>query len=337
MIPRTILFASLLCLVPLAQAQQALDYAWLSFAQLTGQREDGSQASFGADAIRARAEVTTGRLTAAMQIDLGAPDLGNRVPGALANVIADLYVNYRLADRHTLRFGQFKTPLGMDFSVPGHSLDLTKRGMEAYLVLARDVGLMASGRIGASPFSYDVGVFNPPGRSRATDYDSSQVGEDSASAGRLRFDQGPWHAELATGRASSAGGPGTADYEVADAGLRFARERWTGKIEWIDGSGVLGDPTREQRVYYLHGAYWLREDIELVVRHYNGRSELAGIGTTLSNTFLGVSKHLRDLGRLRGRLQLNYVLAGGDEGSYTGLGGYPDDILLAQFQLYVEK
>lgn len=74
-----------------------------------------------------------------------------------------------------MRFGQHKTPLGMDFNTPAYLLDITKRGMGLGLTRNRDFGLMYSGNLGKRHLSYDLGVSNPPGRSQATQYEDSQA------------------------------------------------------------------------------------------------------------------------------------------------------------------
>jgi len=225
----------------------------------------------------------------------------------------------------------------MDFNISTRSLDITKRGLDAGLVLNRDIGLMASGRGIGRGFGYDIGYFNIAGRSGATTYTDAQEGEDNAYAGRLHYDMGAWHAELAYGATPDAGGPGTADYEVRDFGIRYGSGDWTVKGEWIDGSNVRGDLSRDENVYYLHGGYQLNEDVEIVARHYEGESRIAGSKTGLSNTYLGVTWHAYRTPRIDGRLQVNYVLAGGDELAYTGVRGYRDDAVLVQFQFYVDK
>jgi hypothetical protein len=287
--------------------------------------------------VRFRSEASYRRLAGVVQIDVGAGDLGDSRPGTFANVVTDLYVQYDLGGDHSLRFGQYKTPLGMDFNTSGNALDITKRGVEAGLVLQRGVGVMVSGRDLGGAFGYDVGYFDVAGRSAATAYLESQEGQDNAFAARGHYDMGRWHAELAYGETAHAGGPGTADYRVGDAGLRYSGDRFTLKAEWIDGSNVRGDATRDEDVYFLHGGYELNETFELVARHYEGTSRLGGSSTDLSNTYLGISWQPLVAARLNGRLQANYVIAGGDEGAYTGVRGYRNDAVLVQFQLFVEK
>jgi len=319
-----------------AHGQPNVDFTWLTYAQLTAERAEGDALAFGADRVRVKGEVTSGRYAGGGVLDFGANDLGESPPGTLANVVADVYFNYKIANRHLLRVGQFKTPLGMDFNTPGHLLDVTKRATEVGLSFNRDLGVMASGEPAAG-LGYDVGLFNPPGRSRATNYLETQVGEDYATIGRVRYDRAGWHAEAAYGESTNAGGPGTSSYEAADVGLAFRKNRWNAKVEWIEGSGIQGIADWTETVYYLQAAYALRPTLELVARHYEGRSDLGGSSTRLSNAFLGFTAWLLETGRMSGRLQVNYVLAGHDTAPYTGLSGYRQDTLLVQFQIYAEK
>lgn len=337
---RTLRFLSILfaVLAARAHAQDAVDFSWRTYGQLTAEDLSGEGLaaeglSFGADRIRVRTAATFRQVTGGVMLDFGVPNLGDRRPGALANVVGDLFVNYRLDDRNLIRFGQFKTPVGMDFNIPGRSLDITKRGMEAPLVLNRDLGLMLSGRRVWAGFGYDIGIFNVAGRSPATAHTVAQIGDDHAPAVRLHYDTSRWHVEVARGRSEAAGGPGTLDYDVADIATSFSSNGWVFKAEWTEGRRIRGVGDWDERVYYLHGAYRLRPDLELLVRHYEGESVRSGSTTDLSNTYLGLSRFFFSETRFPIRLQVNYVVAGGDGIDYTGIGGYRGDALLVQLQL----
>jgi hypothetical protein len=320
-----------------AAAQDEVDLTWLSFAQFTAEHFERTDAlRFGTDRIRIKVEARYRRITGGGALDFGARNLGEVPPGTFANVVADLYINFRASERHLLRFGQFKTPFGMDYSVPGHELDLTKRGMDTALVFNRDLGFLVSGAT-ARGFGYDVGVFNPAGRSGATRYLASQLSDGNAVIGRIRYDTANWHAEVAYGESPEAGGPGTASYAATNAGFRYRGTRWNSKVEWIDGQGVLGDAGRSENVYYVHGALTLSPTIELVARHYAGRSDISGTATQLTNTFLGATFRVFETPRMNGRLQANYVIAGAEEIQYTGISGYRGDAVLVQFQLYLAQ
>ena len=320
-----------------ALAQEEIQTNWRTYAQLTVEDLPGEGLSFGADRIRIRTEATFRQLTGGVMLDFGVDDLGGDKPGALANVIGDLYLNYRPNDTHLLRFGQFKTPVGLDFNIPGRSLDITKRGMEAGLMLNRDLGIMLSGRNVWRGFGYDIGLFNPAGRSPATAHTESQVGKDHAPALRLHYDTPRWHAELARARSEAAGGPGSMDYNVSDFATSFRDQGWTFKAEWAEGQDIRGVAGWDERVYYLHGAYRLRPSLELLIRHYDGESRLSSASTELTNTYLGFTTHLFPDNRFTTRLQINYVLAGGDEQGYTGLSGFRDNTFLLQVQIQAHK
>lgn len=330
--------ACALLAAPASAWAQAPDLRWRAYAQLAAEHLDGDAGiDFGADRMRFAALASSNRLSGGAQLDLGVPDPSGREPGSVLNGLLDVFVDYRLAVRHRLRAGEFKTSLGMDFNIGGHLLELTKRGMDAGLVLARDAGVMVIANGLGRGFGYDIGIFNIAGRSLATDYNQTQEGEDNAFAARGRFDSGPWHAEWAYGDTAAAGGPGTADYGVADAALRYQGGALTVKLEWIGGEHVRGDRQRREQVYYVHGAYRIQENYELVARHYAGRSKLAGQSTDLSNSYIGFSWWPYERDGMQGRLQLNYVFAGGDGHAYTGVQGFRDNALFVQFQFLIQR
>ena len=314
-------------------AAQLPDVRWRIYGQYAADRDSGEQTEFDFDRIRVRAETVGERFGSVVQLELAADDWSRRRPRTTVDVIFDAYLNYRINDRYQLRAGQFKTPIGLDFSLPPNVMEITKRGMEFGLILNRASGVMLSGRQLGKRFGFDAGVFNLASRSGATAYEKGQAGDEYAFALRGHYALGDSDFQLAYGETGAAGGPGTADYRVTNLGWAFDRENVILKFEWMNGRGVRGNPTRRERVYYVHGAYRLRDDFELVVRHFDGNSRITGSATTLTNTYLGFTWHAFREERIQGRLQTNYVLAGGDEGAYTGLRGYRDDALLTQFQI----
>lgn len=82
----------------------------------------------------------------------------------------------------------------------------------------------------------------------------------------------------------------------------------------------------------MHGGYKFGTNREAVIRFYNGEHKNAGVSTDLSNTYLGMNFFFGSK-PVNGRLQVNYVLAGGDTGGvYAGQRGYKDNALLIQYQ-----
>jgi hypothetical protein len=306
--------------------------SWRIYEQFASDRINGEDVEFDFDRIRVRGAASGERIGGVVQLELAADDWDRRQPGTTVDVIFDAYLDYRLNERYQLRAGQFKTPLGLDFSLAPNVMEITKRGMDFSLVLNRATGVMLSGRGFGRGFGYDAGLFNLAGRSGATSYTDSQEGDEYAWVLRGHYGAESWRLELAHGETGSAGGPGTADYRVSDVGWEFDRDKLILKYEWIGGRGVRGDAARRERVYYVHGAYRIRDEFELLIRHFDGHSSIAGAGTDLSNTYLGMTWHAFERDELNGRLQVNYVVAGGDKAAYSGLRGYRDDALLAQFQ-----
>lgn len=335
--PSALSVALSMCLTHYAGADEAPAVDWFGYAQLTAEHVD-EDVAFGADRVRAGARLSTGRVNGTLQVDLNAGDLDARPVGTLPNLIKDVFVEYRMREEAALRLGQFKAPLGMDFLLPGHSLDITKRGMEKALVLERDLGLMLSGRRLPGGFGYDVGVFNAAGRSAATTYVGSgpddQTRKDHAWAARLLFEALPaWYFEGSAGGSESAGGPGSDDYRVFDVGVRYTQQPWTAKMEYISGSNVRGERGRDERVWYAHVGYAVTAATEVVLRHYQGRSTVPTETTSLGNTYFGLSHRLGEGASVTTRLQFNYVVASGDRDDWTGLSGFRKDALLLQVQL----
>lgn len=332
---QSLLRPALVTVLVLPLSSHADGWQPLGHAQLTAQQHESQDGiRFGADQVRAGIRYDRERLFGGLVLDFNVPDAGTRTPGTLTNVIKDVYAGWRLDPHWSVKAGQFKTPVGMDFNTPGHQLDLPQRGLEKPLVLERAPGLMLSGQPLGGLFGLDLGVFNPAGRSGATAVSSTQEGESNAYAARLRFDRQSLHVEASYGISEDAGGLGTRDYRVIDLGARWSLGLLTLKGEWVAGEQVLGIAGRREQVGYAHLGYRLAPQWEAVARHYAGRSQLPGqTDSTLGNTYLGVNFWPPAQRPVGVRLQLHYVIASGDAARYTGLGGVRGDAVLAQMQL----
>jgi len=292
----------------------------------------------------------------------------------LPKMIKDAFVAYRHSNPLMVRLGMIKTPLGMDFTVPGWNLDIIERnGLEKGLVLERDFGLLVSGRLigqdsftdepmktnglemGAERqgygFGYDIGVFNPAGRSSAVLWDDgSAVGDALAYTGRVHFDYGkPLHFEAAYGVSEQAGGfedgePKTEDYKVFDIGVASEIWKWglEMKLEYIQGTNIRGEDGRDQSTVVGTVGWMFVPQAEVVLKTYQAEAERVGEEKTkLGNTYIGINvfpyrvtdKH-RDL--QRHKIVVNYVFVNGDDvdsdDSFSGLGGYDSDTFGVQWQ-----
>jgi hypothetical protein len=282
----------------------------------------------------------------------------------LPKMIKDAFVAYRFNNAAMLRLGMIKTPLGMTFTIPGWNLDIIERqGMEKGLVLERNFGLMLSGRLIGQEnydgkkqmktnglemgqerlgygFGYDIGVFNPSGRSSAVTWDKSLLGDALSYVGRLHYDHGPkLHTEIAYGISEQAGGPDTEDYEVMNLGLgsMWYDEGLEFRLEYTNGSNIRGVEGWDQEAYSLMAGYYFTDTLEGVVKHYHASSDRNAVSTDLDNTYIGfnyflapVSSKFRD--HQRHKLVFNYILAGGDTEDWAGIGGYRDDAWGLQWQ-----
>ncbi len=279
--------------------------------------------------------------------------------GGLPKMIKDAFVAYKFSNAAFIRLGMIKTPLGMDFTIPGWNLDIALRAEEKGLVLERDFGLMLSGRLIGQPedkkmkcnglemgherqgygFGYDIGVFNPAGRSAAVTWDKSLLGDALAYVGRIHYDHGPaLHLEAAYGVSEQAGGPDTEDYSVWDVGIASEFGKWELKGEYISGHDIRGVADWDSDAWYLSGGFMLMRNLQGVVRYYSMTSDKPGFpSVTLSNTFIGLNWYLSPLryrpkDLQRHKLVFNYIIAGGDKDDWTGVAGFRDDAWIIQWQ-----
>jgi hypothetical protein len=330
-----------------AVAQAEVKVKWFGFAQITGQMLDQNSiknpstdgAVFGADRVRFGFKIKDGNVFGKLQADLNSTDKGAK-EGSLPQIIKDMAVGYKFSKAAKVTLGQFKTPVGMDFNTSGKKLDITKRGMEKKFVLERTAGIMLSGRKIAGGFGYDIFYGNPSGRSAAIDTGSvGTTGADNTTAIRVMYDMGKMmHIEYATGTSGNSA-VGGLDYKVNNLGFRFKSGPTTVKFEWIDAADIRGTAGRDETTWYLHYGHMMNKTTELIFRHYNADADAFGGNpdTSLANTYLGVNFFLGS-SKTNGRIQVNYVLTGGDDGAtgvtYAGIGGgYTDTALLAQYQV----
>lgn len=277
--------------------------------------------------------------------------------GGLPKAIKDAFVAYRFSNAAMLRLGMIKTPLGMAFTVPGWNLDnLERQGLDKGLVLERDFGLMLSGRLIGQErwadkkqmktnglemgtekqgygFGYDIGVFNPAGRSSAVIWDKDLIGDALAYAGRVHFDWGPqFHVEAAYAVSEQAGGPNTEDYNVWDIG--FASELWNSgwefKLEYISGTNIRGIDDWKQQTLSLTVGKYVAENFQLMVKTYQSEAERDGVSSDLGNTYIGFNWYLAPLSskwrdHQRHKIVVNYIITNADPDEWNGIGGLRDD------------
>lgn len=349
------------------------------FAQFEARAGDGLPINdgirFSAQRIRLGSSYFHGPVFAKLFLDFNQPfDRTGSDPGSggIPRMIKDAFVGYKWNNAAFIKVGMMKTPLGMNFTIPGWNLDNIERsGLDKGLVLERDFGLMLSGRLIGGPkdqkmkvngtemgherwgkgFGYDIGVFNPAGRSSAVKWNPAVLGDALAYVGRIHYDHTTkLHTELSyavseqAGEPVDEGEPETLDYKVMDFGLNsfILKDRFNIKFEYIMGESIFGTEGRDQDTFSLALGYRVVKTFELILKHYQASATRDDSATTadtdLGNTYFGFSWYLaplQDKPRTlqNHRIQFNYVFTSGDDdGDWTGRGGYQDVVYLAQYQ-----
>ncbi len=299
---------------------------------------------FGADRVRFGFKMKWDGWSGALHFDAEGSDSN---PATLPNFIRDAYVAYKFDNAFQLKFGQYKTPVGMAANASGTNLPLVKRTMASRLVLDRDIGVMLSGReieIGEGHLGYDLGIFNPADRSKAAaSIDKIQKGQDYAYAARLMYDLGKaFHVEASVGRVENAGGiiddlgteEDTEDYDVFDVGAVYTQGPMRLRAEYIKGHNVRGERDRDEEAWFLEAGYAFNDIVEGVARYQEAETDIQDVRTDLSRYEVGVNLFLGQT-KKNGRVQLNYASVGGDEDGYKGVAGGGNnryDAILAQVQ-----
>lgn len=333
------------------------------FGQLEARGGDGQSAEggllFKAQRIRVGFNYTYGNMFSKLFLDFNQSWTDDS--GGLPKAIKDAFVGYRWSDAAFIRLGVIKTPIGMAFTEPGWNLDIVERsGLDKNLVLERDFGVLLSGRLIGQPnkihtdgfemgmerqgygLGYDIGVFDPAGRSGAVTWNKAQLGDALAYAGRLMYDWGPaFHVEGGYGISEKAGGvDGSEDYKVYDVGI--ASELWQYgtelKAEYVHGENILGIKDFKQHTLALTAGYMLGSQWEAVVKYYDASADHPVKGSSsISNTYIGLNYYIdpispkhRDL--QRHRIMFNYIVVGGDTDNWTGKWGYLSDGWVLQWQ-----
>jgi len=329
-------------------ASAGVQSKWFGYSQLTleslsektatgsAPAQDGIR--FGADRVRIGYKIKDGKVFGKLQVDF---NKSGQDQGGFNEIIKDAEGGYKFSNAASVKLGQYKTPVGMDFNRSGKKLDITKRGMEKKLVLERSQGIMLSGRRIAGGVGYDLFYGNAAARSSAVTGSSTDLGNNSSYAARVSYDMGRlMHVELSTGKSSVDGGT---DYKVTDFGLGYKRGPMSAQFEYITGKGAKNNAAAKEKVWFLHFGYQFSRKFEGVVRYYDAKDSDNNL--KLSNTYIGANLFLGS-NKTNGRLQLNYVIAGGDgvnstntygdnvSGNGGGVAkGYTDDAILVQYQV----
>ena len=109
-----------------------------------------------------------------LQLDFGGPG---------APTLRDAYVNYRYSDEFQLRFGKFKTPVGLEQLTSDSSTMFIERSLVSGITPSRDVGVQFHGHALDGLVNYAAGVFNGLGDGRASS--NVDTDDEKSFAGRI--------------------------------------------------------------------------------------------------------------------------------------------------------
>ena len=87
----------------------------------------------------------------------------------------DAHVDYKFSDPFQLRFGKFKTPIGLERLQSQTDLIFIERGFANNLAPSRDFGFQAYGDIASGLLEYQIGVFNGNADLSITDGDDGDA------------------------------------------------------------------------------------------------------------------------------------------------------------------
>ena len=325
---------------------------------------------FGSDRVRFGTRIKWGKWSGAFQFN-AADTKGDRLEGTLGDgsFIRDAKIGYSFNDHLKLAVGQGKTPLGMGINGSGSRLPLMRRTMTSRLAIERALGMTLSGRnIGGNEekgrFGFDLGLYNPAGRSKAyEDTSNNDVGDDLTYVGRLMYDYGrTFHVEAAYGVIEDAGGfeldkqgnvvfpadrkddddyfpADSEDYKVFDVAAQYKNGPVKLRAEYIDGRDVQGLDGFDEQAWYLEGRYKFTEVVEGAVRYQEAECDdckgMPDDDRELKRFELGLNLFFGQNVR-NGRVQLYYANVGDDEEDYNGRAGGGNnnlDVVGAQLQM----
>ena len=160
------------------------------------------------------------------------PDFGGTTPQ-----IFDAYVNYQLCPEAQLRFGKFKSPVGLEQLTVDVETLFNERALPTALTPNRDLGVQLHGELFRGRVSYAAGVFNGSGDARnSTNLDTDDTKE---FAGRVFFQPLKTTDSFARGLGFGLGGS-------------YGSERSTTALPATTGGTVAGYATDGQQQFFAY-------------------------------------------------------------------------------------
>lgn len=184
------------------------------------------------------------------------PNLGYRfTPELSGNVrILDAYGDFSFAESNSLRFGNFKTPVGLSRLQGAANLPFNERGFAAEFTPARDLGVQLQSRFASNTITTKAGIFNG-----AVDGSNGAPGNsngDFSSAGSIFFEPFRNNTDSAF-RGLGFGLAGSYGKFDGNAGFRV---RGPNRLDVARNPNIIenGNAYRiNPSLYYYHGSFGL--------------------------------------------------------------------------------
>ena len=316
---------------------------------------------FEADRIRLGWKYFSGSLAGKVFLDFAKKGNDNSSVG-IPDLVKDAFIAYKFNDDFVVKVGAIKTPVGMNFSIPGWNLDVIKRGFDKKLAFERALGVMISGRdmgfgnrgkvngleMGHERpwkgFGYDLMITSATGRSGAVNAHDEKgyiykANQENGYMGRLMFDWSQvFHAEVSYGKIKGNTNGSGEDYKVLNFGMDSHFERANVKVELYSVYNIRGIDGWDMNTLALTGTYYLTDRLEFAVKNIRGKESFNDRDSDMENTYIGLNYYInpknnnmnRETKRARNkhRMQINYVYADVDREAKGAGALFRDNVVL---------
>lgn len=225
--------------------------------------------------------------------------------GDTPGIIKDAILSYHVRKNLTVLVGKFKTPVGMEFNLPGYKLDVIKRGLGQALVFERNTGAMIKGKqFGKYNFGFAAGVFNA-GPNNANDTGNPKTGNDYTIAGQLSLNPNQkLYAELFFGSALTSVS-GQNNVNLVGMGVKskvLNNVQFKGEVIFReDQQNYDSDGTD----FYIQSGYLMHPKLEPVIKYE--KLDVKNNNKDQANLSLGINIFINSADHHQTKIQLNYI------------------------------
>ena len=238
-------------------------------------------------------------------------ELSNTSNSQGSNKIKDGFVEAALRPEFAVRFGQFKTPFGLQELTPDIRLEFQERAItDAKFTSARDMGVAISGTTPSKAVGWSAGVFNGGGESRSQDdvgllyvgrawfdplgeYKLSETAVENPDKMILHLGAAARTGELARGTATSGVYQNPNNETAYGAEFAWRLKRMWATAEYFrmndeQGNPVSG-PTIHSAGWHAQFGYLVTKSLELAVRYARINPDRSVVDDDLAEARAGVN------------------------------------------------